>query len=83
MLYSHSPSYSPQCKFKSKSFVLKKAKQPYFMCNMKETGKKSKTIDADFEVFKVLSAVYKEGRTTTADFARVKWSSKSLQSAIV
>ena len=38
---------------------------------------------ADFEVFKVRHAVCKEERTTTAGFARVKWSSKSLQGAIV
>ena len=80
MLYSQSPLYLPQCKFKSKSFILKKAKQPYFVCDMKKLGK---TIDADFEVFKVRRAVCKEERTTTAGFARVKWSSKSLQGAIV
>ena len=40
-------------------------------------------MDADFEVFKVLSAVLKEERTTTAGFATVKWSSKSLQGTIV
>ena len=80
MLYSQSPSYSPQCKFKSKSFILKKAKPPYFVCNMKKLGK---TIDADFEVFKVRRAVCKEERTTTAGFARVKWSSNFLQGAIL
>ena len=47
---------------------------------MKKLGK---TIDADFDVFKVRHAVRKEERTTTAGFARVKWSSKSLQGAIV
>ena len=47
---------------------------------MKKLGK---TIDADFEFFKVRSAVCKEERTTTAGFLRVKWSSKNSQSAIV
>ena len=74
MLYSQPPWYSPQCKFKSESFIMKKAKPPYFVYNMKKLGK---TIDADFEVFKVRQAVCKE-RRTTAGFARVKWSSKSL-----
>ena len=45
--------------------------------------KLEKTINADFEVFKVRSAVCKEERMTTAGFARVKWSSKSLQGAIM
>ena len=39
-----------QAIFQSRSFILKKAKQPYFMCKMK---KLEKTIDAEFEVFKV------------------------------
>ena len=47
---------------------------------MKKLGK---TIDADFEVFKVCRTVRKEERRTTADFVRIKWSSKSLQGAIV
>ena len=46
---------------------------------MKKLGK---TIDAYFEVFKVRRAVCKEEWTTTAGFARVKWSSKNLHANV-
>ena len=48
-----------------KSPILKKAKQPYFVCNMKNW---EKPVDADFDVFEVRRAVCKEERTTTAGF---------------
>ena len=57
---------------------MKKAKKPYFVCNMKKLGKR---IDPDFEAFKVCSKVSQEVRTT--GFTRIKWSSKSFQGAIV
>ena len=77
------PSKSPQSKSKSKSFIPKKARHPYFVRNMKKLGE---TIDADFDVFKVRCTVCKEERITTAGFARVNRrlrSSKNLQCTIV
>ena len=75
MLYSQPPSKSPQSKSKSKSFIQKKAKQSFFVWNIKKLGG---SIDADVDVFKVLGTICTEERMTTASFARVKQSSKSL-----